>query len=129
MFFRFSKSDLIAKGFLPQGHSLSGRSAGTKNLLVEWTLGEVCLFSVVYFKRILIPLHVLKAVLRNVSIAIEICQRASSEGVDDRSLWNSMLDRLLMTKSTLKLESCSAHHKAMMEAVLTEVMQVCNAPF
>jgi hypothetical protein len=55
-------------------------------------------------------------------VAIEICERSTTEGSDDQALWNYMLDRLLLTKSLLKLNGELSHHRLTMEAVLTEVM-------
>lgn len=61
---------------------------------------------------------------RNLRVAIEVCERSTTEGSDEQALWNYTLDRLLMTKTLLKLGTELPYQRVVIEAVLTEVMQV-----
>jgi len=66
-------------------------------------------------------------VKRNIGVAIEMCERNTGEADDEQQLgtqlWNHTLDRLLMTKTVLKLKGEAPHVRAVLEAVLTEVLQ------
>jgi len=65
---------------------------------------------------------------RSVRVAIEVCERSSieaqGEAQGDHGLWNYMLDRLLVTKRLLKLGSEALDRRIVLEAMLTEIMQI-----
>mmetsp|Transcript_21775 Transcript_21775/g.44724 ORF Transcript_21775/g.44724 Transcript_21775/m.44724 type:complete len:1644 (+) Transcript_21775:148-5079(+) len=106
----FTKQDLATMGILPQSHV----SGNIDHSLTTHANGRTVLLEVAEGQ----------AVQRNLRVAMEVCERSTAEGSDDQALWNYSLDRLLMTKTLLKLGTELPYQRVVLEAVLTEVMQV-----
>lgn len=102
---RVGKEGLVSMGILPRGSKMEGGHINHAN-------GQA----------VLKKLKDGQAIQRNLGVAIEICERSTTEGSDEQALWNYMLDRLLLTKSFLKLQDELSYHRLTLEAVLTEVM-------
>jgi len=103
---RVGKEGLVSMGILPRGISTDSHSNNANGQAVLKKLKDG------------------QAIQRNLGVAIEICERSTTEGggEQEQALWNYLLDRLLAIKTMLKLNGELSYHRLTMEAVLTEVM-------